>query len=549
MGVRLVLGSGTLGTTVAEALDDRPGGVTVVTNDENRARTLRESGIDVTEVDPTDPAALGAVSEAPDLVAVLDDDGATNLGAARAAREAFPDAHLVCYTGSETAVASTDLEHLADEVLDPTAIFAGALLERVGTEGVRQRQLLATLRGIDSLAIVTHENPDPDAIASAIALSRLAENAGCTAEVCYFGEITHQENRAFVNLLDFDLRRLEPEDDLDVYDGFALVDHSRPGVNDGLPPDLDIDVVIDHHPPRAPIEADFVDLRSDVGATSTLLVEYLQHFAADIAEDVATGLLFGIRVDTQEFSREVSPADFEAAATLLPHADIGTLERIESPSISGETLSTIARAITNRQREGRILLSCVGRLSDRDALAQAADRLLELEGVDTTVVYGFREGTIYVSARTRGSDIDIGETLRDAFGQIGSAGGHADMAGAQITLGVLEAVEDRDEGLAAIVEGVVSDRFLEALETRADQSIAGIHAHHAGAADEYLVPAEERPAADDADDGGGADGDGAGGEDGEADSNAGGADSNAGGTTSDVDGADGDRSGAGDDGT
>jgi nanoRNase/pAp phosphatase (c-di-AMP/oligoRNAs hydrolase) len=320
----------------------------------------------------------------------------------------------------------------------------------------------------------------------------VASATGCEPTIYYYGDFTHQENRAFVNLLEFDLVNAEdgvtPE-----ADGYALVDHSRPGVNDGLPEDLAVDIVIDHHPPRAPIEARYVDLRSDVGATSTLMVEYLDHFGVGFDADVATGLLFGIRVDTDEFTREVSPADFEAAAQLLEHADLGTLERIEAPSISLETFDTIGAAIRNRERKGEVLLTYVGRLSDRDALAQAADRLVELHGVSIVLVYGVRDGTIYASARARGTDVDLGEVLRDAFGQIGSAGGHADMAGAQITLGVLEAVDDREESLHDIVETVVSNRFFESLEANTSRPIPGVVAQP-GVVDDYLLAEEDRPA-------------------------------------------------------
>jgi len=506
MASRLVLGSGSLAHTIAEALAARPGTCTVVTTDEARARALREAGIAVLEADPTDRDALAEFEDVA-VVAVAGEEGPRNLAAARAAAAVHPAAFLLGVTGT-TDPDPEAMATYADEVLDPATVTGTYLLDRVGDEGIRMRQLQRVLRDVDHLAIVTHDNPDPDAIASAVALARLAERADCEVEVCYYGDITHQENRAFVNLLGFDLRNLAPEADLSGFDGFALVDHSRPGVNDGLPTDLDVDVVIDHHPPRAPIEGRYVDLRSDVGATSTLLVDYLEHFGVEPTEAVATGLLFGIRVDTKEFTREVSPADFEAAASLFPHADADTLRQIESPSMSTETLQIIANAIGNRRREGSVLLSCVGRIGDRDALAQAAERLLELEDVVTTVVYGVMDGDIYVSARARGTDVDLGETLRDAFGRIGSAGGHADMAGAQVELGVLESVEDRDESLMEIVEAVVSERFLEALEARATQTVTGVYAPEVGSTEEYLVPDAELPGEGEAEDATGEEADG-----------------------------------------
>jgi hypothetical protein len=207
-----------------------------------------------------------------------------------------------------------------------------------------------------------------------------------------------------------------------------------------------------------------------------------------LPEPIATGLLFGIRVDTKDFRREVSGEDFEAAAKLIQRADMEALQRIEDPSVSGETLDIVGRAIANRAAEGSVLLSCVGELSDRDALAQAADRLLDFDGIQATMVYGVLDGTIYVSARARGADIDLGEVLRDAFGQIGSAGGHAEMAGAQITLGVLDGIDDRETSLHSIVTSVVNDRFLDAVQSRSHRLLGRMNGRTEFVSGEYADP-------------------------------------------------------------
>ena len=494
MTSRLVLGAGPLVRSLLDDLAADRGEVRVLTADEHRVDTLRADDVTVQQADPADRDALSALEFTPDTVFVAAGEPEHNAAVARAARSVFPAAMLVVYGGMETDPdVDEQLELVADRVVDPRAAVTDYLFERVGESGVRIRQLQRVLRDVDgTLAVVMHDNPDPDAIASGVALARLAEAVGCATEICYFGDITHQENRAFVNLLEYDLTNLEPGADLSGYGGFALVDHSRPGVNDQLPAETPIDVVVDHHPPRTPIEARFVDLRSDVGATSTLLVDYLRRFDSLVDEAVATGLLFGISVDTQEFRREVSADDFEAAAYLLPHADLDVLQRIEDPSMGAETLDTIGRAITNRRREGSVLLSCVGELTDRDALAQAADRLLDLEDVNSTLVYGVMNGTIYASARARGIDVDLGEVLREAFGQIGSAGGHADMAGAQITLGVLDSIEDRDESLHEVVRAVVDDRFLDALQARPNHLLGPVFpTTRYDSSDEFLETDEE----------------------------------------------------------
>jgi nanoRNase/pAp phosphatase (c-di-AMP/oligoRNAs hydrolase) len=482
MTTRLVLGCGPLGHTIIDELRERPGELLVVTDDENRVDTLRGEGVPAERGDCTDPAVVEGLlrgdSRSIETVIVAGKNPGRNRRAVAAAREIAPHAMLLAYVGSDPDDEQRSaIESEADTVVDPTSIVADQVLAVGGRENIRLRQLRAVLRGLDGpLAVVMHDNPDPDAIASAVALVALAAESGCEAEPCYYGDITHQENRALVNLLEYDLTNLDPDDDLSRFEGFALVDHSRPGVNDQLPEELEVDIVIDHHPPREPIEATFVDLRSEVGATSTLLVDYFARLGVTPTRSVATGLLYGIRVDTKEFSREVSVEDFEAAAFLVPHVDSATLERVESPSISVDTIETVGRAIRNRRVRGSVLTTCVGRIRSRDALAQAADRLLDLEAISTTLVYGYRKGTIYASARTRGTDLDVGETLREAFSQIGDAGGHADMAGAQIPMGLLGSVDDESGAeLASIIEDVVNDRFFETLHSRPNWDVTELY--------------------------------------------------------------------------
>jgi len=465
MVTRLVLGCGTFGHVLLDAAAALPGELRVLDPDRSRVEALRNEKIAAESADITDPEAIGGYD--PTTIVVAADDAGVNHAAARAARDRYPATTLLVYHGDHpTSDQRADIAAIADHVISPGA----AILDRLdaiveagqGRQGAVLRERLADIDG--PLAVFTHDNPDPDAIASAVALVAIAESMGVEAEACYFGEISHQQNRAFVNLLDLELRRFDPGESIAEFDAVALVDHSRPGVNDQLPEDTPIAIVIDHHPSEAAVIGDIVDVRSDVGATSTILTSYLRQFTVDPGEAVATALLYGIRVDTKDFTRDIVPADFEAAAYLQEFADTDVLERLEAPSVTADTLDTIARAITRRRQQGRAVASCVGRIADRDTLSQAADRLTTMEGVDTVLVSGFIDGTIYISARSMDSDLDIGEVLRSAFADLGSAGGHTDMAGAQLPLGLFGEVTEEDEAdLTEIVESVVTDRFFIAL--------------------------------------------------------------------------------------
>ncbi len=502
---RLLLGCSAVGNTLVERAQEDGTDLLAVTDDTGWASTLRDRNVATVEADPTDPSAY---PDHASVVLVASDDPTRNVAAAKAARQHYPDALIVAHVGTAPTAEQTDaLRSVADRVVDPTEALTERVLDAVNMEDpdgstsatgtlrspeaeqrppeAEQRppeaeqgqgrgerspeteeyspRLVRTVRGLSGpLLVVAHDNPDPDAIASAIGVTRIAERVGVSADACYGGEIAHQENRAMVNLLDLSLKTFG-EVDPSEYGGIALVDHSRAGINDSLSEDATVDIVIDHHPPRGPIEGTFVDIRPDAGATSTLITEYLSRLGIEPERALATALLYGIRIDTRDFTREVSIPDFTAAASLVPHVDESTLERVESPSVSAETLRILAEAIERRDIRGSIVASCVGEITDRDALAQAADRLLDLEGVSVTFVYGYMDGVIYGSARTRGTDLDIGEVLRDALEQAGSAGGHANMAGAQVPLGILEGVSE-DEELSDVVEAFVSGRFFEALD-------------------------------------------------------------------------------------
>ncbi|MFB6153095.1 MAG: DHH family phosphoesterase [Halodesulfurarchaeum sp.] len=464
---RLVLGCDTTVLSVIEHLETKPGDLLVIAGDEGRVEQLRNEKVAAEVGDVADRETLLESGVEPDVVYLMGPSPGMNLAAANLAADVFPDAYLLAFGGNDaTPTDLRSLEEVADSVISRGALLLEYLDDMlVGGQLERLQGFRNALEEIDGrLGVFTHDNPDPDAIAAALGVVAIAEWFDVEAVPIYYGDISHQENRAFVNLLDLELRNATPEEEVDV-DGVALVDHSAPGVNDQLPPDTEVDIVIDHHPPKTTVEANFVDIRESVGATSTLVVDYLEGYDVGVETAVATGLLFGIRIDTQDFVRGVTTQDFDAAAYLLPRADTEVLHRVESPSISPDTFETIAQAIRERETRGQILSSGVGGISDRDALAQAADRLLNMEDISVTFVFGYNEGTIYLSARSRGVEIDLGDVLRRAFGDIGSAGGHADMAGAQIPMGLFDEIDEEAETeLSEMVEAVIAERLFSVLE-------------------------------------------------------------------------------------
>ncbi len=291
-------------------------------------------------------------------------------------------------------------------------------------------------------------------------MKEIAESVGTEATIIYHGEIQRQENRAFVNLLDIALVHVDsinPDD----YDMLALVDTSTPGANNPLANLDKVGIIIDHHgvPPGVSPQDHvlYADIR-DVGATATILTGYLEELDVDIDKRLATALLYGIRIDTQDYKTHVTPADLAAVTRLMQLSDREMLAQIESPPMSLETLDIIGQAIHNKRVTGSYLISNVGFIHNTDALAQAADYLLNLEGITTVLVFGLDEDRIYLSGRSKDIRVNIGAVMMSAFADIGSAGGHANAAAAQISLGVFTGVRDK-KTLLALVEEVITRRF------------------------------------------------------------------------------------------
>jgi len=463
MSTYAILGCGSVGHSVAEELVERGKDVLILDKDESRVEALRDQDLNAQHSDIMDPESADLVADR-DVVLILASDVAANEQAVKNIRERNDEQYIVARASDP--VTSEELRELgADVVVNPSQVISDAALRALesGELEYKARQLSEVIESTTNrLAIVTHDNPDPDSIASGVALQAIAEHLGIDADILYFGDIGHQENRAFVNLLDIELTPFE-DVDIEEYDTVALIDPAKAGE---VTIDKPIDILIDHYEVEGDSDAEFVDVRPNVSATSTILTKYIQEFDLSVSEAVATALLYGIRAETLDFRRETTPADLTAAAYLYPFANHDTLEQVESPNMSPETLDVLAEAIRSREVQGSHLVSNAGFIRDRDALSQAAQQLLNLEGITTTAVFGIVEDTIYLAARSKDIRMNIGRVLQDAFGEIGEAAGHSTQASAEIPLGIftgIEISEENRETLLSLTEEAVTRKLFDAM--------------------------------------------------------------------------------------
>ncbi|DAC41185.1 MAG TPA: hypothetical protein D7H83_01580 [Candidatus Poseidoniales archaeon] len=304
------------------------------------------------------------------------------------------------------------------------------------------------------ILIVCHDNPDPDALASALAMKHLCDSLGHSSTIIHGGMIEHQQNRAMVKLLEMDIRKLildwEIEDLLNESDVVICVDFSHPGANNILPSTCVPHIVIDHHPSEVRPAGDVILVRSEFAATSSLIASVLMNSGVEMNSNVATALAFGIRTDTLGFTRSFNAVDLRALSWLGAWIDWDLMRSFESPPRTQEVLSIFKQALKDATLNDGLMLVPISEMADRDALSQVADFLLPTEGVEIVVSYGVRMSKVILSARSTSENVHLGKILSKTFAK-GSAGGHKELAGGQIPFEELDC-DNAEEAMLSITK-------------------------------------------------------------------------------------------------
>lgn len=314
---------------------------------------------------------------------------------------------------------------------------------------------LRTLRSIfheqEKVLLLLQYDPDPDAVASALAMRTLLGRNKLSAPIASFGRVTRPENLAMLKLLEIEVIQVALEE-LRGFDRIVLLDVQPSHFRDALPP---VHVIIDHHPENEIVQCLFKDIRPHYGATSTILQEYLQAGDVKITQKLATALLYGIKTDTLLLEREAIENDLRAFSFLYPMANHRLIRRMERPQLPKEDLSVLSKAFNKPSIVDDVIYVHLDDLTREDIVPYIADFCLEVEGIEWAVVSGVYDRKVVISARNYGTTRSAGEVMRAAFSAYGTAGGHRSMAKAVIPMDSLEEKNAKDP------QRFVLKRFLE----------------------------------------------------------------------------------------
>src|SRR5208337_3120467 len=293
----------------------------------------------------------------------------------------------------------------------------------------RLERLRKVCDGAKNVLIIIYANPDPDALASALALKKILETKKLSVSIGYTGAIGRPENASMIRQLKipaFPVGKKEAARS----DIIAIVDSQPQFFTDFYLPRCDI--VIDHHPLPEVIHAAFADIRPNYLSTSSIMTEYLRAANVRLTKNLASSLFYGIKTDTRHFIGDMSRGDLEAIRWLRSKADRNIVEQIEFSQFSREGLDYFSIALVRRRFVNGVMFSHLGPVPFFDVCVQVADFFIRVENVSWALVTGVEGDTLVVVFRNDGLKKDAGYLARTAFGDMGSAGGHSSMGRAQV---------------------------------------------------------------------------------------------------------------------
>lgn len=336
----------------------------------------------------------------------------------------------VCDRVPIVVLTTTEEMPLSDQINVSYLLINEPLQKKIEKEWlyIRNREWTYKIRELtkdaENILILTHDDPDPDALASGVALRTLLGRNRATAPIGSLGKVTRSENLNMMQFLDIRHTIMDPQF-LNNYSMIAMVDVQPPYFGDRV---TKADIIFDHHPQSANYESSFKDIRVEYGATSTILTEYLMSNNIKLSQRLATALLYGIKADTLMLGREATPADIEAFTHLYPLANHNIIRRIEHPSLEPGEVSSFIKALKKYQLVDKVLFAHIGRVQKEDIIPRLADFCLQIAGAEWSVVSGLFRGNLVISTRNVGHVKSAGEVVKRIFSDSSIAGGHRTMA-------------------------------------------------------------------------------------------------------------------------
>lgn len=300
----------------------------------------------------------------------------------------------------------------------------------------------------DSVAILCHDQPDPDCLASAMAVQFIAEHHGLKSTIYYGGEIPYTQNSVMMNVLNISATKLEIDEENEeesinsiksaleksyivVVDTFcSFGKENNTGILPFITKDRKADLIIDHHHSNNLVDVPYI--HKSYGACSTIMFEIFSDLEYPITKALATALYLGISTDTADLQSEgVTENDRSAFEELRKLMDVELLRKIYDYPKPLALLELRRKAYSSLSICGNNLtIANVGIIvpQQRALLAKLCEEMLEIESIDSAMVLGIvdegfdKPKYLTASFRTQVLAINVSQFIHRIFGKKNGGG-------------------------------------------------------------------------------------------------------------------------------
>lgn len=318
------------------------------------------------------------------------------------------------------------------------------------------RKLIQLLKG-HKVYIQTHNYPDPDAMASGFGLQVFLKQHGIESTMCYDGKIEKLNTKRMLDVFQFEINNIEDISDMSETDYIVTIDAQKFNANitDFIGDEV---ACIDHHPTFVQCEYQYKDIRL-VGACATLVAQYFKESNTPMDSNTATALLYGMKIDTDSWSRGVTVLDIEMFEYLFPYMDEEKMSLMSKSTMELKDLRAYGAAIQNIKLYDNIGFAEIPFNCPDALVGMVSDFILDLDVVEFAVVYAKREDGLKFSVRSEWKYLNAGEITAEALKGLGTGGGHAAMAGGFMPIEMVEK-------LGYLYDDEIEQRFVVACKER-----------------------------------------------------------------------------------
>ncbi len=295
---------------------------------------------------------------------------------------------------------------------------------------------LHDLEKFQNITIQCHDNPDADALASGYGLYTYFQSKGIDTKLIYSGanRIQKANLKLMVEHLKIPVEYWQPMNGCPLkVEGLLITVDCQYGAGNVSRILADEVAIIDHHQEEIK-DVVLSQIRPGLGSCSTLVWQMLLEAGYEINNiSLGTALYYGLYTDTGQFSEIYNPLDMDMRDTIVYNKALIT--RFRNSNLSLKELEIAGIALIRYSYNDDYRFGVIhAQPCDPNILGLISDFLLQVDEIDTCLVYNQTQAGYKFSVRSCIKEVKANELAEYLAEGVGSGGGHIEKAGGFISM-------------------------------------------------------------------------------------------------------------------